>query len=1420
MSDPQEHVRPGDIAVIGMHGRFPGARDCDELWQRISAGDDCVGFYSDEELRAAGVTDELLGDGRYVKSRGGLDDPFGFDHTFFGYSAREGELLDPQQRIFLETASELLDTVGYSGGRQDDPDRPIVGVFAGASMNTYLVNVLARGCDLLSLEGTELMLTNDKDYLPTRVSYKLGLTGPSINVQSGCSTSLVAVHVAVQSLLSAECDIALAGGVSVHVPPRPGYVHQEGLMFSPDGRCRPFDEKAQGAAFGDGVGIVALKRLSEALRDGDEVLAVIKGTAVNNDGARKVGFAAPGAAGQRDVITEAHAVAEVSGRSIGYVEAHGTGTVLGDPVEVAALREAFGSDTADTGFCALGSVKANVGHLAGAAGVTGLIKAVLALRNRQLPPHPHLTRPHPELRLDESPFYLNDRLRPWPSRDAPRRAGVSSFGVGGTNAHAVLEEAPPVHAAAPAPAGPHLIPVSAASPKALRTALERLADRLGTAPADAPALADVAHTLLMGRRTFPYRVAVRGRTHREVAERLRSCAALPHDRAVEFPAPVTLFLGRGPGGPALAGPVAECASVRTVLEHARSLLADAGVAPARAADVIAGALSGRPEPALGELATFLSQYAIATLWLDAGLLPDAVAGAGVGELAAACVTEALPLADALALLARRADLTHGTPTAVERHWAEKTRAQGAGISEGDLAGAVLAVAPDDRRAMAYRAGEISELSLPATGHTGDHVEEHLLDVAAALWTAGHDVCWTEWRDGPRRRVALPPHPLDRRTLVPLPGPPAQQNTADRGAQESSAPHRAEHPEQWLYTESWERAGRLGPVTEPPAASRWLLFEDEGGLGARLRAELAAHGTDAVTVRVGPRFERVGPRAFTLDPGDPDGCRSLFTALAADGTVPDHVVHLWSLDDPDHGGAALPTGAETEQAQERGLYTLLDTAVALSGAARGEAARISVVARHVFDVLGGEPVAPATSTVSAAVRVVPQEFAGLDCRCVDPGPTPPAAAELLAELTVERADETAVALRNGHRWVQRFRPAPAPRPADGTTALRPGGVYLITGGLGGIGLALAGHLAKEYGARLVLTGRTPLPDPASYATWLDTHTPDHPAYAKVTALRELADVAGGLLTVAADVTDRAAMAEAVAEAERRFGAVDGWFHAAGVPFGDAVQWLGATGRDQWRATLAPKVRGALVLEDVFAGRGIDFGCMVSSLASVVGGMGYAAYAAANTFLDSVALGRERRLSVDWEGWTGPNAEPPTGTASDAWRELRSYALSPEEGLRAFDLVLGRVEERRLAVSTVDLETRRRRWAKPVTGAARGAAAEAVGAPDLGPGLDQRLAEVWGEVLHTEIDRYDQSFFDLGGDSLLIVELVLRIEERLGIPLQAADVLQAPTVDHLTARLRGDTDDRNETDDVMARAEQRADLRSRRRAARNNRKDRDA
>jgi acyl transferase domain-containing protein len=651
------------IAIVGMAGRFPGARNIDEFWQNLLQGVESITFFSEEDMIASGPDPQLLRHPRYVNAHGVMEDIEYFDASFFGFSPREAEMMDPQYRIFLECAWEALEHAGYDTTAY----KGRIGVYAGSSMNAY-ANLLLAKRDLIASVGMEQFLQgNAKDYLATRVSYKLNLRGPSIAVQTACSTSLVAVHLACQSLYNSECDMALAGGISIAVPQKVGRIYQEGGVASPDGHCRAFSDQAQGIVGGSGVGIVVLKPLRDAIEDGDSIYAVIKGSAINNDGASKVGYMAPSVTGQAQVIVEAQALANVNPETITYIEAHGTGTPLGDPVEIAALTQAFRARTKKKGYCAIGSVKTNIGHLDAAAGVAGLIKAVLALKHGLIPPSLNCEEPNPEIDFATSPFYVNTRLSEWKRGSYPRRAGVSSFGIGGTNAHVVLEEAPAVE-----PTGAcrpwQLLVLSAKSDSALETATANLAWYLKEHPDFH--LADVAYTSQNGRRGFGHRrIAV----CRDVADaaavletrdprRLFSAIQESRNRPVVF-----MFPGMGAQystmgqelyqqEPLFREQVDRCAEL--LIPHLGCDLRTVLYPAAPQAETSARQLR---RTALGMSALFVTEYAMAQLWMAWGVNPQAMIGHSLGEYVAACLAGVFSLPDALAVVALRGRLLDQLP---------------------------------------------------------------------------------------------------------------------------------------------------------------------------------------------------------------------------------------------------------------------------------------------------------------------------------------------------------------------------------------------------------------------------------------------------------------------------------------------------------------------------------------------------------------------------------------------------------------------------------------------------------------------------------------------------------------------------------------------------------------------------------------
>ncbi|NET55353.1 MAG: SDR family oxidoreductase [Symploca sp. SIO2E6] len=661
------------IAIIGMAGRFPGAKTIDEFWQNLRNGVESISVFSDEELLSSGVEPSQLNDPNYVKAAPILSDVEEFDAFFFGYSAREAQTIDPQQRIFLESAWSALENAGYNPTISDYS----IGVYGGAAPTTYLINNIhhnqgfSAGRLVDSDRGMQVYLGNSTDNLTTRVAYKLNLTGPALNIQTACSTGLVAIHAACQSLLNGECEIALAGGVSVWIPQKTGYLYQEGLMLSPDGHCRAFDAKAQGTVFGDGVGIVVLKMLEEALADGDCIHAVIKGSAVNNDGHLKVSYSAPSVDGQAAAIYQAQEVADIDPETITYIETHGTGTPLGDPIEIAALTQAFRAKTEKKGYCAIGSVKTNVGHLTMAAGVAGLIKTVLALKHKQIPPSLHFETSNPEIDFENSPFYVNTKLAKWERNGSPRRAGVSSFGLGGTNAHAILEEwNPPL--TSPSEGGgqkQQLLLLSAKTPTALATTTVNLANHLQEHPE--LNLADVAYTLTVGRFAFDYRRIVVVSDLEDAANTLSSLDTkqiLTNSGKVKTRSVAFMFSGQGSQYVNMTRELYETQTTFTeqvdkcctILQpHLGFDLRDI-LYPSE--DKTETATEKLKQTAITQPALFVIEYALAQLWMSWGVKPAAAIGHSIGEYVAATLAGVLSLEDALKVVACRGRLMQSMPT--------------------------------------------------------------------------------------------------------------------------------------------------------------------------------------------------------------------------------------------------------------------------------------------------------------------------------------------------------------------------------------------------------------------------------------------------------------------------------------------------------------------------------------------------------------------------------------------------------------------------------------------------------------------------------------------------------------------------------------------------------------------------------------
>jgi len=1463
----RQAVGAGDIAIIGMAGRFPGARDVEEFWRNLREGVESISFFTEEELIAAGVPAEQVRQENYVKARPVLDGADRFDAGFFGYSPREAELTDPQHRVFLECAWHALEHAGYAP--RSYPGQ--VGVFAGTNISTYLRALYEAGALDDQVSDYQAVIGNDKDALTTTVSYKLDLTGPSLAVQTFCSTSLVAVHLAVQSLRGGECDMALAGGVSIRVPDRIGHLYTEGGMESPDGHVRTFDVGSRGSMFGDGAGVVVLKRLADALADGDHVTAVIKGSAVNNDGSLKVGFTAPSVTGQTEVVRQALRDAGVAPETISYVEAHGTGTPLGDPIEVASLTRAFG-DAPARGSCAIGSVKTNVGHLDRAAGVSGLVKAALALENREIPPTLHFTRPNPEIDFAGSPFHVNDRLRSWvPAPGTPRRAGINSLGMGGTNVHVVLEEAP---ARPPAPPGraEQLLLLSARTEAALDEATGNLARHLRDhTGADLP---DVAYTLQVGRETFAHRRAVRCRSIDE------GVAALEGDAPERVLAGREELTGR-PVGLTFGGDGARCAEVAGSLyrsEPSFRAVIDEGCAalePSLGGDLrelLSGGGADAPVPAvLARASAFLVEYALARLLESWGVRPDGMAGDGVGEHVAAALAGVLPWLDALRLVVHRAQLVDGADSQDPDRVAESltgwvrenvvlsaprvrylstltgtwirdeeatdpgywARHRCAPVGFADVAAELLA--DPDRVLVEVGPGQSLGASvvsaLPGVHEVADAATV-LHAAVARLWLAGVSLDWVAYSGPGRRRVPLPTYPFQReRYWVDATRTPRQRGQAHLLPDLDGDPRRTLDAlprlglDSWLWVPAWRQSVPPASGTVP-AEGPWLVLADTAGVADDLLRRFAEAGIPAVPVWAGDAYGRSADGGYVIRPGDRDDTGRLLDAVRAEVGEPRYVAHLWSLDDAPLRDAA----AAREHATDRGYLSLLWLCQALGTASAAAPCDVVVASAGAYDVTGLDEVSPNSATVAGPCRVIPLEHTRIRCRQVDVlAPTSVAGAAALAgRLLGEFAGGdagSAVAWRGNRRWVQVFEPLPRP-PVD-PAGLRTGGVYLVTGGLGGVGLAVAEGLARAASARLVLVSRSPLPSREDWPALADDPRTPRDLLRRVEAVQSLEALGAEVLVCAADVCDPAAMRGVVRTALDRFGGIDGVIHAAGVPGMGLVQFRTP---DNATAAMDPKVTGTAVLLDSLADLSLDFVALFSSITSVTGGgPGQVDYCAANAYLDAVAHSSRDRgmrvVSIDWGEWqwnawsaglSGYNPE----TRRFFEDNRKRFGIAPEEGWQAFLAALAS-QQPQVVVSTQDFRVLAAISDQFTVDTVLGLGREARGRharPDLGtsfvaPATDvqRSIAALWCEALGlTEVGIHD-NFFELGGNSLLGVDLVARICRELHVPTLAPHVLYlAPSVSALADAVAGGSET-EWVDDRRERGERRRQHLGRRRTA---------
>jgi acyl transferase domain-containing protein/thioesterase domain-containing protein len=1382
MNDIQD-TPAGDIAIIGMSVQVPGALSSSEFWNNLREGRESIRSLSDEDLREAGENPQSLSHPDYVRAAAPLNGFADFDAEFFGFSPKDAAILDPQHRKFLETAWEAMEHAGHPPESLDGN----IGVYAGCGMGSYFYFNICSNPGLVQDAGMFLLrhTGNDKDFMSTRVSHVFDLKGPSISLQTACSTSLVATHYACQALRDGDCDMALAGGVTIELPHGRGYIYKENEILSPDGHCHAFDHRAQGTVFGSGAGVVALRRLEDALRDGDHIWAVIKGSAINNDGAAKAGYLAPSVEGQTAAVRSALANADVPADSIGYVECHGTGTYLGDPIEVSALTNAYRARTDQTGFCKIGSVKTNIGHLDTAAGVAGLVKTALSLHHGQIPPSLGYEAPNPAIDFDTSPFRVNDRLTDWVS-DTPRRAAVNALGVGGTNAHAILEQAP---ARAPSEDSDfpfHILCVSGRTSRALDANSKALAAHLRDNPnLD---LADVAFTLKEGRRGFEKRRVLVAETATEAANLLEQGdprAVFTHTALGDRAETVFMFPGGG----------AQYAGMARDLYETEPVFADW---MDRGLDHLSGQLDQDiralwlPEPGQEDTANarltqpslqlplvMIVEYALAQLWQSWGVQPAALVGHSMGENTAACLAGVIGFEDCIDLVALRGRLFDTVPAG---------GMLSVSLPESDLRDILpsdLDIASVNAPALCAVSGPQAALDAFAFTLTGREIEHQRIqiDIAAhsrmldpilhqfrafltgldlqtprlpvisnrtglpltdaqatspdywveqlrqtvnfgacvdylaqrpdrvflevgpgkalgtlaqmnpalqpgqafsslrhpnqdmdddayflltigRLWACGVEADWSQIRgEAKRHRLPLPTYAFQRSRYFIEPGTQA-------AAPESAALTRSEDLRDWGYRPVWRPQYAACDLDvdqdlESLPTQTWLIFEDTTGVARAAADRLETAGQTVIRVRLGDTFAKLTDGSYLLSPElGRAGYDALVEDLSSNGQLPDRIGHFWLVTQDE---TFRPGSSFAIRNRECGFDSLVHLAQALGSI--DHAAHLVVVTSDAAQTRDEPLPYPEKSLITGPVGVIPRELPGWSCTSLDlqssdlflsakrgrKALSNGIVSQVLETLLAEPGNETA-AIRGARRMVQGYKPI-ALEDTESPVWTQ-GGTYLITGGFGGIGLAVAQDLIRDHGANVILLGRDPMPSPKGWDAYLQKAAPQDRIARRIRALQELNAIgsetgSGRAIAVAADVCNITQMRTAVDQATDAFGKISGVIHAAGH-IDDGL--LLARSDSDIEAVLAPKVTGLQVLDQLFPDGSLDLMVLFGSSSTASRPAGQVDYVAANAYLNTLANGRigakTKVIAVNWGVWAD------TGMAADAMA-ARTSPPAPSE-----------------------------------------------------------------------------------------------------------------------------------------------------------------
>ncbi|MGH1386779.1 SDR family NAD(P)-dependent oxidoreductase [Kordia sp.] len=1446
----KKEIRKKDIAIVGFAGRFHGSKDVREFWENLVQGKELLHRFDEEELIAKGIDKGTLNNPDYVPVQSIVDKAESFDYAFFGYTKHEANAMDPQTRLMHELVWTALEDAGCN----PDTYTGKVGSFLSASEHT---NWLAHSATSASDAVNPFFLSQlrNKDFISSLISYSLNLKGPSYHTATACSSSLVSTHIACRSLLLRECSVALAGGVSLVTDTNTGYLYEEGMIVAKDGHCRTFDEQSSGCIKGNGGAVVVLKRMEDAIRDKDHVYAVIRGTATNNDGKEKAGYTAPSVDGQANCIKLAQKFGNVPHDSISYIEAHGTATRLGDPIEISALNQAFENDTNHT--CAIGSLKSNLGHLDVAAGVAGLMKASLALKNKQIPASLHFTTPNPLIDFDAGPFKVNTALTNWKrAEDQPLRAGVSSFGIGGTNAHAVIEEFQP-EMTSNSEKSFQLYPMSAKSETALENYQNEFKAFVQNTKDNA---ADVAYTLATGRKEFTNRSFVLSDT---------VAGTIAHEAneiqfAIENPNVVFMFPGQGNQYIEMLKDVYEKETfIKEIIDNGFETLQKLtgedykeiiGYTETSNRDLINDTKYTQP-------ILFLIEYALAKYLMHIGVQPSKMIGHSLGEYAAACIAGVFSFEDGLKILVKRAELMNeveaGTMLALGVSVEEIKSLLTDGIDVAAInTNSTCVVSGDDNHINIFKEiledreipfsvlktshafhsymmesmletfeSELQKINLQApsipfiSNLTGKeitaeeatsptywsshlrqtvkfseglaaiqatnetvfvevgpgksmrsfckqnpetrenvtvglvrHIKEQQKDTFALtkaiglLWANGVQIDWERYYENETRcKVSVPTYQFDYYALDFTVDP--FSDIFLKGLSE-----KAVQPfENWFYHRNWKKSV-LAKETKFDIQDGVVLFSEKNALSRVLKNNLIEEKQRVFEVFRGKRFENFEKLQFGILQEEEADYMQLFNTLAVQNISCGHIVYNWSFE------------GDTQEDITEAFLPLLNICKALANYKTDVKKKLTIITNFGNDILGTEQQNILATTVATIGNILAQESATIFTQTIDiviDETHPDDLRVICDELNYNTSSN--VAYRNNQRWVDFYENLQVVEKPK--TTIEAEKVYLITGGLGFLGRTLALHLLKNYNAKVVLTGRQKLPEATLWDTF-DT-SKDTAEAKKVSILKELKNESETVYYYPLNLTDGEKMMETIAAIEAEVGTISGIIHAAGNIDKQTFKFIENIDEESVQAQFDPKIQGTINLAKAFENKSVDFVWVASSLASVLGGLSYGAYATANRFIDAFVQEQKNWLAVNLDG-LGKGAMEDYQIV-DVFEQTLHYKFlkqcvvsmkNPNAVIEAQNQPAATEEENN---SEGKVTSRKANYEAPQTD------------------TEKSLAKIWENFFGYDQISVTENFFELGGDSLKAMTLIKRIQKHYKIEISLLDFFAKPSIQELSGEI---------------------------------------